>query len=152
MTIFRNALINKSFLIMSGFLLWIVMTVAIVYAMPAAWAVEALSSRTAGRVQLAHVRGLWHRGSGILVLSSGAGGADAVHWAQRIQWDVALLRVPTQWALRVTWPEVGPPFRVTLQAGLASWAATVSRRSSRWNSPQTKRRRSRRARMRCLIQ
>ncbi len=109
----------------SALMLFALASAAIVYAIPAVWVAQRLASATGGRVMLAHVRGLWHRGSGMLVLSSGAGGADAVHWAQRIHWDVAP-RGPLLWALRITWPQVGPPLAITLGVGLSGWSAQVA--------------------------
>ena len=109
-----------------GLLLLSVMAAALAYAIPAAWVAQHLTGAAGGRVQLAHARGLWHHGSGVLVLSSGAGGANAVHWAQRVDWDVKPQRSPLLWALRVTWPEVGPPLPVMLRLGLSGWTADVA--------------------------
>ena len=110
----------------SALLLLALATAAIVYAVPAAWVAQHLASATGGRVILAHVRGLWHRGSGMLVLSSGAGGTDAVHWVQRVHWEAAPLRGPVLWALRVTWPQAGPPLVITLGVGLSGWSVQVA--------------------------
>ena len=88
------------------------MTIALTYAVPAAWMAQHVAGATGGRLQLVRVSGFWHRGSGIVVLSSG-GGADAAHWEQRVHWDVTQIEWPATWELRVTWPELGPPLRLT---------------------------------------
>ena len=107
-------------------LLLALMTIALAYAVPATWMAQHVAGATGGRVQLVRVRGLWHCGSGIVVLSSGSGGADAAHWAQRVHWDVTQIQWPATWELRVTWPELGPPLRITLSAGLSRWDAKIT--------------------------
>lgn len=108
---------------LGSLLLMIMMAAALAYAVPAAWVTHQLASAAKGRVQIAHARGLWHRGNGILVLSSGSGGNDAVHWAQSVHWNVAPLQWPALWALQITLPQVGPPMTVTFRVGLTSWSA-----------------------------
>jgi general secretion pathway protein N len=103
-----------------------VMLSALAYAIPAAWVAQRLAGASNGRVQLAHARGLWHRGSGILVLSSARGGADAVHWTQALHWHVAAVQWPLLWVLRVSLPEVGPPLAITLRLGLSGWATEIA--------------------------
>lgn len=102
------------------------MTIALAYAVPAAWMAQHVAGATGGRVQLARVSGFWHRGSGIVVLSSGSGGSDAAHWEQRVHWDVTQIQWPATWELSVTWPELGPPLRLTLSAGLSRWDAEIT--------------------------
>jgi general secretion pathway protein N len=102
------------------------MVSALAYAAPAAWVAQYVAHATQGRVQLARARGLWHNGNATLVLSSGTGGADAVHWSQAAQWQVNAVQWPAQWALHVTLPEVGPPLTITLNLGLSGWAATLA--------------------------
>ena len=101
------------------------MVLAFVYAIPATWVAQRLASATGSRVQLAHARGLWHRGSGVLVLASGVGGADAVHTPQRVQWDVSPQLWPARWNLRLTSPTFGPPLLATLSLGFSGWSADV---------------------------
>jgi general secretion pathway protein N len=103
-----------------------IMVSALAYAVPAAWVAQYVAHATQGRVQLAHARGLWHKGNATLVLSSGTGGADAVHWSQAAQWQVNAAQWPAQWALQVTLPEIGLPLIVTVRLGLSGWAATLA--------------------------
>lgn len=62
---------------------------------PAAWLVDALSTWTRGRVQLTEVEGPWWRGSGLLVLSGGAGSSQTTLLPSRLHWQ-------TEWG----WGEV----------------------------------------------
>lgn len=103
------------------FLLACAMLCALVYAVPATWVAEQLAKTSGGRVQIAQARGVWHQGSGILVLSSAPGGADAVHWRHALEWRVAALLWPSQWALRITLPEAGPPLSVMLALSRSGW-------------------------------
>ncbi len=101
------------------------MVLAIGYAIPATWVAQRLASASGSRVQLAHARCLWHRGSGVLVLSSGVGGADAVHTPQRVQWDVSPQLWPARWDLRITSSDFGPPLLATVRLGFSGWSADV---------------------------
>jgi general secretion pathway protein N len=106
---------------LGGCLLTCLILGALVYAVPAIWVAEQLARASGGRVQLAHTRGLWHDGRGILVLASASGGIDAVHWTQALQWNVSALRWPVLWRVRISLPDAGPPLSATLRAGFAGW-------------------------------
>lgn len=106
--------------VVSGLLLAVVIGAAVLYAIPAAWVVRYVTGASDGRVVLAHARGLWHRGSALLVLTSGAGGADAVHWLRRVHWEVSP-RAPWRWLIRITWPESGPPLTTALGLYFPGW-------------------------------
>lgn len=106
---------------LGALLLMLFMLIALVYGIPAAWVAQHLAGASGGRLQLVRVSGLWHRGSAIVVISSGQGGSDAAHWQQRVHWDLKQKQWPGIWALRITWPELGPPLYITLGVGLSSW-------------------------------
>jgi general secretion pathway protein N len=105
----------------AALVLTLILLAALIYAAPAAWLARYISEVSQGRVLLAQTRGLWHDGSALLVLTSGAGGADAVHWPRRVTWS-ATPRTPLRWSLRFDWPDAGPPLPATLTIGFSGWA------------------------------
>ena len=117
--------IRNSLTIFGTLLLALVLLSALVYAIPAAWVARYVSNASDDRVRLAHARGLWHRGSALLVLTSGAGGADAVHWPQRVQWTISP-RVPWRWLIMVSWPQAGAPLSATLEISQSGWSLSTS--------------------------
>ena len=120
-----NCIMKRLSVSVGALILLGLMTAALAYAVPAAWVAQRVGNASGGRVQLAHASGLWHHGSAILVLSSGTGGADAVHWTQRLQWDVTHRQWPAQWVLQLDLPELGPPLPVTLTWALSGWRLDV---------------------------
>lgn len=111
--------------VLGAMLLLIAIAATLVYAVPAAWVAAYVAHASGGRVQIAHARGLWHSGSGNLVLAGGAGGATATHWPQRLTWRIRP-RGLLQWHLRLTLPEAGAPLEATLRTDLSGWAVDIA--------------------------
>ena len=111
--------------VLGAMLLLIAIAATLVYAGPAAWVAAYVAHASGGRVQIAHARGLWHSGSGNLVLAGGAGGATATHWPQRLTWRIRP-RGLLQWHLRLTLPEAGAPLEATLRTDLSGWAVDIA--------------------------
>lgn len=88
------------------------------YVIPAHWVAQGVARASGERVRIAHARGWWHDGSGLLLLTSGSGGADAVYWPQRVAWRVRPAGGVLTWVAQIAWPDAGGPLTVTVRIGL----------------------------------